>query len=35
MVNVLPGPMSSPEIFIRLNSKSNGGADTFEPELGS
>jgi hypothetical protein len=31
VVNALPGPISAPEIFIRLNSKSNGGADTFEP----
>jgi len=31
VVNALPGPPSSLEIFVRLNSKSNGGADTFEP----
>jgi hypothetical protein len=31
VVNALPGPIPAAEIFIRLNSKSNGGADTFEP----
>jgi hypothetical protein len=31
IVNALTGPIPAPEIFIRLNSKSNGGADTFEP----
>lgn len=31
IVNALPGPVSSAEILIRLNSKSNGGAVTFEP----
>jgi hypothetical protein len=31
VVNALPGPVSSAEIFVRLNSKSNGGADMFEP----
>jgi Domain of unknown function (DUF4157) len=31
IVNTLAAPPSSAEIFVRLNSKSNGGADTFEP----
>jgi hypothetical protein len=30
-VNAIPGTITAPEIFMRLNSKSNGGADTFEP----
>jgi hypothetical protein len=34
IVNALPGAVSSPEIFIRLNSKSNGGADMFTPPGG-
>jgi hypothetical protein len=35
IVNALPGPVSAAEIFVRLNSKSNGGAVTFEPVGGS
>jgi hypothetical protein len=35
IVNALPGPVSATEIFVRLNSKSNGGAVTFEPAGGS
>jgi hypothetical protein len=31
IVNALATPPSAPEIFVRLNSKSNGGAVTFEP----
>jgi hypothetical protein len=27
IVNQLPAEVSAPEIFVRLNSKSNGGAD--------
>ena len=28
IVNALPGPLSAPEIALRLNSKTNGGADS-------
>jgi hypothetical protein len=31
IVNALPGPVSAPEIAVRLLSKSNGGSDMFEP----
>jgi hypothetical protein len=31
VVNALPGPVNGLEIFLRLNSKSNGGADRIEP----
>jgi peptidoglycan hydrolase-like protein with peptidoglycan-binding domain len=29
VVNALPGPLLAPEIFLRLTSKANGGADTI------
>jgi hypothetical protein len=29
VVNALPGPLLAPEIFLRLNSKTNGGADSI------
>jgi hypothetical protein len=28
IVNALPGPLSAPEIALRLHSKTNGGADS-------